>query len=479
MMLLALMMCAATGAKANAQTDSLLAQAGRYTSLVSKCNEEDRYKEAISYADSAIVAFNKAYRLMVPNGSDTLVLQSSKSVLQSEIFWYHDRLPVDFNAIRTMRNDVAVAALALHEWAVYRYNNKVYTQLYKEMSADSTLEEYCRTMQKSKANKYMAIVILIILSLLIFMAYFLLYYRHQVNYRFCLDRVKAMNDVLRGEADDERKLSEIERLAGGGRNVGGKERKPTAYDDERLPQQLQAIADELITTLQESIEVRHRRLADIDLAEDEVKRCEFENDKLHVCNSVLDNCLSTLKHETMYYPSRIRMLIDKRDEQLQSVSELADYYKELYSILSLQAMRQMESVPPECVPVKIGQLLPAMAHHQLAEVAILGDRQMLRYLFGLLAKQGGGASPDMVVSESGNRYVTFRLSYPKMKLTDEECHELFNPSLGNLPFLLCRQIVRDIGDATNARGCGIRAENNQEGITELVVTLVKARNMAA
>ena len=261
--------------------------------------------------------------------------------------------------------------------------------------------------------------------------------------------------------------------------MGGKERKPTAYDDERLPQQLQVIADELITTLQESIEVRHRRLADIDLAEDEVKRCEFENDKLHVCNSVLDNCLSTLKHETMYYPSRIRLLIDKRDEQLQSVSELADYYKELYSILSLQAMRQMESVPPECVPVKIGQLLPAMAHHQLAEVAILGDRQMLRYLFSLLAKQGGGASPNMSVSESGNRYVTFRLSYPKMKLSDEECHELFNPSLGNLPFLLCRQIVRDIGDATNARGCGIRAENNQEGTTELVVTLVKARNMAA
>ena len=476
---LALMMFGMAGVNANTQKDSLLAQAGKYTTLVSKCNEEDRYNEALHYADSAIQSFNKAYRLMVPNGTDTLVLQSSKSVLQSEIFWYHDSLPVDFNAIRTMRNDVAVAALALHEWAVYRYNNKVYTQLYKEMSADSTLEEYCRMMQKSKTNKYMAIVILIILSLIIFMAYFLLYYRHQVNYRFCLERVKAMNDVLRGDADDERKLMEIERLAGVSRDEGGNERKPSVYDDERLPQQLQVIADELITTLHESMEARHKKMADIDIAEDEVKRCEFENDKLHVCNSVLDNCLSTLKHETMYYPSRIRLLIDKRDEQLQSVSELADYYKELYSILSLQAMRQVESVPPECVPVKIGQLLPSMAHHKLAGISILGDRQMLRYLFGMLAKQGGGASPNMTVSESGDRYVTFRLSYPKMKLTDEECHELFNPSLGNLPFLLCRQIVRDVGDATNARGCGIRAENNSDGVTELVVTLVKARNMAA
>ena len=475
-MVLALMVGSLTAMGANTPADSILAEAGRYAAQVSKCNEKDLYEEAISYADSAIVAFNKAYRLMVPNGTDTLVLQSSKSLLQSEIFWYHDKLPVDFNAIRTMRNDVAVAALALHEWAVYRYNNKVYTQLYKEMSADNTLEEYCRMMQKSQTNKYMAIVILIILSLLILLAYFLLYYRHQVNYRFCLDRVKAMNDVLRGEADDERKLAEIERLAGTKGNTEG--RKLAAYDDERLPQQLQVIADELITTLHDSIEVRKKKMADIDIAEDEVRRCEFENDKLHVCNSVLDNCLSTLKHETMYYPSRIRLLIDKGDEQLQSVSELADYYKELYSILSLQAMRQVESVPPECVPVKIGQLLPSLAKNQLADVAILGDRQMLRYLFSLLSKQGGGADTNIEVTEKGDRYVTFRLTFPKMKLTDEECHELFNPAMNNLPFLLCRQIVRDVGEATNARGCGIRAESNPKGNTEVVVTLVKAKVMA-
>ena len=67
------------------------------------------------------------------------------------------------------------------------------------------------------------------------------------------------------------------------------------------------------------------------------------------------------------------------------------------------------------------------------------------------------------------------MSYPKLKLTAEECHELFNPAMDNIPFLLCRQIVRDVGEATNARGCGIIAENNGEGGTEVVVTLVKAK----
>ena len=65
-----------------------------------------------------------------------------------------------------------------------------------------------------------------------------------------------------------------------------------------------------------------------------------------------------------------------------------------------------------------------------------------------------------------------------MKLTDEECHELFNPAPDNLPFLLCRQIVRDVGEATNARGCGIRAINRGDDGVQVVVTLVKARNKA-
>ena len=41
--------------------------------------------------------------------------------------------------------------------------------------------------------------------------------------------------------------------------------------------------------------------------------------------------------------------------------------------------------------------------------------------------------------------------------------------------LLCRQIVRDVGEATNARGCGIMATNNAQGLVDIVVTLVKAR----
>jgi len=469
-----------TAAATALSADSLLARAKYHAVRVGQCNAADRYADALAHADTAIACFNGAYRMLKPNGSDTLMLQSNKSVQQAEIFWFHDALPVDFDCIRSLRNDIAVAALASHEWAIYRYNNKVYTQLYKEMSADRTLADYCRMMQQSQSNKYMAIVILIILSLLILMAYFFIFYRHQVYYRFCLERVRAMNQVLRADRNDADKLAEIERLAGVRRTDKGARRGLRSYDNERLPVMLQQVADELIAALKASIADAQRRMEDIDIAEDEVRRSEMENAQLHVCNSVLDNCLSTLKHETMYYPSRIRTLVDQQDEQLQSVSELAHYYKELYAILSRQAMHQVESIQLQCVPVPVSELLPQVAVHPAVEaykgMSLLGDRQMLRYLFALLRKQGGTTPPDIRVVDRADRYVDFHVVYARMRLTDEQCHNLFNPAPGNMPFLLCRQIVRDVGETTNARACGIRALNLGDAGVELVLTMVKAHH---
>jgi len=59
---------------------------------------------------------------------------------------------------------------------------------------------------------------------------------------------------------------------------------------------------------------------------------------------------------------------------------------------------------------------------------------------------------------------------PQLKLTEEQARDLFNPSKEHIPYLLCRQIVRDHGEATNRRGCGIRAELTDSG-TVVVITL--------
>ena len=475
LMALALMATSATAGQANS-VSNMLEKAGAMADSAYYSNVKRNHQKALNFADSTRQYLNKAYLLMVPGGADTLVAEGDSASAQAEIEWYHLHLPMNYDIILDFRNEAAVAALALHQWSLYRYNNKVYTQLFKEKSADTTLADYCSVMQKSQSNKYMAIAILVILLVVILLAYLLLYYRHQVYYRFCLDRVIGINKVLVSDDTDQRKLDRIRTLAG--HPSEGKETskgRKSIYHDEKLPSELQTVADQIIETLQKAVDKNKERMVDIELAKDDVRKGEFENDRLYVCNSVLDNCLSTLKHETMYFPSRIRTLLEGGDDNLQNISELADYYKMLYSLLSAQAMRQVESVKPDCVTVSLRSLVKDIRMGERTDVLVLGDELMLRYLFEILRKQGGGEKPTFTVADKDSRYVTLRATYPGMHLNHEECHELFNPSMHNLPFLLCRQIVRDIGNSANARGCGILAEQNDNGGVDIVVTLVKSK----
>ena len=258
-------------------------------------------------------------------------------------------------------NDSAVSALERHDWDKYRYYNKVYTRKFREMSADNTLTDYCRTMQQSQINKRIAMILLIVLLLLIVPAYYMLYYRHRLNERYKRERMQLEN---------------------------------------------------------------------IEMADDELHRLELEAAKLHVANNVLDNCLSALKHETMYYPDRIRQLVDNGD--VNALAEVTQYYRQLYGILSEQAMRQVEQVRLHVHPMEFyGQ-------------QVIGDDNLLRYLFEIIKPS------EMQTEVKDEQYVTYTMKASFKSDIDR---------------LLCRQIVRDHGEATHRRGCGITVEDNKITIT--------------
>ena len=321
------------------------------------------------FADSCISALNDHYRAQYPDGQLLLQRLSDQSPAP-EIQWLHDGIDTNYQIILDIRNESAVAALALHEWALYSYNNKVYTQLFKEMSADATLADYCRTMEQSQQNKRIAVYLLLVLLVLIVPAYYMLYYRHRLYRRF------------RQESQQQ-------------------------------------------TTLE--------------MADDDLRRAELENANLHVANSVLDNCLSTLKHETMYYPSRIRQLVDSGD--LKPLAEVTGFYRDLYSILIQQALGQVERIKFHVRPIELyGQ-------------KVLGDETLLRYLFELLEIKGKKQEErEKITSEvKDDNYVVY--------------HIPLTSHLSPLSFLLCRQIVREHGEATARRGCGIVLENNFVNIT--------------
>ena len=354
-------------------TEDYVGRASVYADSAYFSNINGTYERTLLFADSCRYYLNLHYQQRYPKGNDLMLRQGDLSLMIPEIKWYLDSLDTNYDVILDIRNESAVAALALHEWQLYQYNNRIYTQLYKEMSADNTLADYCRMMQQSQTNKRIAVILLILVLCSILPAYYLLYYRHRLYYRFLMER---------------------------------------------------------------------QQMSNLEMMDDELRRLELETANLHVSNAVLDNCLSTLKHETMYYPSRIRQLVDQGEEE--SLSEIVGYYRELYGMLSLQAMDQAER---------------RNLHIRHLSNGILGDENLISYLFSILRKQGGGSEPSEVSPIHDGKYVEITMPMPNLHLSDHEAQALFTPvSVQNIPYLLCRQIVRDHGEATNRRMCGIWAE---------------------
>ncbi len=446
-------------AKQQQQFNVLQNKASAYSDSAYHANINARYADCVLFADSCRQYLNAAYHVIMPTGTDLMERMANRSHIPAEIIWLHQGLPIDFGTILEIRNETAVAALALHDMELYIYNNKVYTQLFKEQSADNSLGEYCYRMKRSENNKGVAVVLLVILLLLIFPAYYVLYFRHRLYFRFCVERVKTINDILVSGKSDEEKLALI-----------------APIDISRYPEALQDIVKQLKEALRISISGQQKGQAEVEMAQDELHRERYENARLHIDNNVLDNCMSTLKHETMYYPSQIRQLITTHETALEEVEELAHYYKDLHSMLVIQAIRQTESHPVPCTNVPVQDLLPPDTEVEgNAQVRVMGNATLLRELFTLLRKQGDNTPMHIVVDNNSAGYVRLEVGLPSLHLDADACQSVFNPHRENIPFFICRQIARDNGETTNRRACGIIPHLASDGSTSFTVTLAAAQ----
>lgn len=423
-----------------ASKDTSIAIAEKYADSAYYSNVMRNYATTLIYASKCRYYLNKFYKSNNTNGKDTMKYIGSENT-SAEINWFRSHLKTDYDVILDIRNETAVAALALHLWDLYHYNNKLYTQLFRERSADNTLGEYVVVMQKSENNKNVAIILLIIMLISIFPAYYFLYYRHRLYYRLCLEKVNNINNVLLSDLSSSDKLGKITKIW---------------KDANRLlkapDSQLNDVVNKIENALQKSIKEDEQQTITADAAIDELHKLRYENERLHISNNVLDNCLSTLKHETMYYPSRIRQLLDTKTDNLTAISETAKYYRQLYALLSLQATRQIET------NIKI-------------------DNELIKYLFDLLQKLSGEKVVNKKVIKRDNHYITIMMTMPSLKLDTKQCTELFTPSSINIEFMICRQIIREIGETTYLRGCGIQALHNVSGGVEIELKLPAKLNI--
>ena len=373
---------------ANASTvNDALPLAKAYADSAYFSNIRGDYQLALSFADSCRACLNNYYLSLRPGRSDTLLAMGELSVTSPEVLWLHDSIPLNYGIIIDMRNESAIASLALHRWDLYGYNNRIYTQLFKEFTADSTLDDYCRKMQQSQANKTIAVILLFMVLLAIIVA----------------------------------------------------------------------IAYQLILSFRHSAMRESKQQEQLELLRDELHKAQLEEANLHVSNSVLDNCLSALKHETMYYPSRILQLVERGE--VQAMPEVASYYRELYGLLSMQAMRQAEGCRLHLKP---------LAHE------ILGDETLVGYLFELLRKQSGNRKLEAQYHPYDQHFIEVRVPMPALQLSADEAAHLFEPRQDHIPYMLCRQIVREHGEAIHRSDFGIKAviaEHNGKKETVIIMKL--------
>ncbi len=240
---------------------------------------------------------------------------------------------------------------------------------------------------------------------------------------------------------------------------------------------------------------------DIEQIEEESERIRYEENRLHVSNLVLDNSLSTLKHETVWYPNRIVQMVEGIEStpvservagQVSDMKELVDYYREIFGILSQYALSQTTGQLVHRDVFTTGQLVERISAFvrkaqqrnrydgeltvDVGDLSVAADRVMLDYLIESLVGKGMEGGGNMILNAlDGGRFVRFELHRKCQAPEPEVVDTLFTPlqNREDMAYVVCRQIIREHDEAFGHPGCRINAEIEQDGII-IWFTLPKA-----
>lgn len=561
-----LILCAGVTARAQ-DADSLLFRAYDYANQTYLCNTEGRFEEALMYADSAFMALNDDWLNNL--GQDDVLLKIYDTDVPSEILWLGvDNFPTDYETILWLRNEIAVSALALRDWDVYRYNDDAYLRLFKMYFGEWKIEEDCRELQRTNSNLTIAVIVFALIFLMLLLARYVMHLRHWMKFRSDLQQtirvvnrisdMTAVTDLDNFNADDV-----VNRLVDGiyvelchlvdmrsimvalndeGRMITAEHKEgPT---DERLADRVNAcliqgveqsstdglchalplmltlddeermigavgfrlehepdetwqiikgmVVNYLATALYSCVIRFESGFRDIEQIEDELERIRYEENRLHVSNLILDNCLSTLKHETVWYPNRIVQMVseiestdvaERTGTQISDMEELVDYYREIFGILSQYALSQTTSQLVHRDMFKTGELADKLSSYvrkaqhrngynenvklEFDDLIVTADSVMLEYLAESLMDKGMADGGDMLFrAVADGRFVRFEL-HRKCVVPDPEVLDgLFTPLMNkdNMAYVLCRQIIREHDEAFGHPGCRINAEGEPDGI---------------
>lgn len=544
-----------------------------YADSVYFANVHGDYERSMQYADSTFKYINRYYEDFLPEECVSRQLTATGSGME-ELEWLSLGVKADYFLIMGFRNEMAIAALALHDWEKYEFNNRQFTHLYKLLTKDDSLEEFYIRQRNTQINLSVSLALLVFMLFIVSVLIYIVYFRRRILFRFNVMQVLETNHAMlnviemyaRPERTDElmfqllsvvlsrlKELHEINSVRlllyrGKGEKIGtflqGKEDYGVLADSllSQAYETENAVFDEMSNTqiyplllrlngnerlcigsvavnygtyrmqkedfifenyivnylailLYEAVIQRGQDLENVESAENEKQRSLYERTRIKVQNQILDNCLSTIKHESMYYPSRMKQIIRKLEEQeehhdlktsIHSLRELAEYYKEIYTLLCAQADRQIDTGYFKCEklsPHVIGKEwmktievwrkkkaydLRLSFVDELQQNSFMNvDATLVRFMLETLTKEWAtrlaerekGGCLTLCTSEDDG-FVRFTLQSSVRIYDPEEAVRLFQPDVKHYPYLLCKEIVREHDKLNNFCGCRINIETD-------------------
>ena len=566
--------------------EDLLDVASDYANAAYFANVDENYELALQYIDSAMLFLNEHYEKYARPDHPHRYMKLVGEGTPAEISWWNELFDSDYHVILDIRNEAAVAFLALKQLDAYSYNNSAFTDLYKLQGEDQTLEAYCRQLERSNTNKTVGIILCFVLLIVSLVGYYFLYMRKRLQNRLNLEQVLEINqkvfaaslvrpqeqenaEALQREESTLKEIPQrivdeafgsvnelltIDRMgiavynetthrleyasrpgqempemveqcfssgkylseqhlqaiplmveAGGEHQCVGvlylERREGTEQETDRLLFEL--VARYVAIVVFNAVVKLATKYRDIESAHEETRRAFWEDSMLHVQNMVLDNCLSTIKHETIYYPNKIKQIVGRLNAQnlseteereaVETMTELIEYYKGIFTILSSCASRQLEEVTFRRTVIPVQELLDAAGKYfkklmknrperieleiEPMEAKVIGDVNQLRFLLENLIDEALTVREDGVIrlqARKDNEYVRFLFTDTRREKSVEELNQLFYPNLARMTsgekgelrgteYLVCKQIIRDHDEFAGRRGCRINAEPAEGG----------------
>ncbi|MBR5150319.1 MAG: DUF5113 domain-containing protein [Bacteroidaceae bacterium] len=564
---------------------------GHVTSLADSVylsNVSGQFENTLYYAGRVLDELNSFYAANGGNGNK-LVLSGSGEA--AEVQWWHEGFGLDslmdevYYNILDVRNESAVAMLALQYWDDYRYNNNAYTALYRLVHEDKELEVFYLTARRQANICQVAVVLCFTVLLVIVLASLLYYFKNcvinRMNMYTALEVNRRMLKIINGTRFEVGELaallanelfdslSELLRIsavevaisdAAGGKlqyassSPSGYEHlklyMQKAFEDEKMsvvangrivlfPLLVSAsegnkcvgvVAFEAVNAISFNerlmLEVvvgyvasagyhaavgMEREYRNFDELVEENRRIKYEENMLHVQNQVMDNSLSMIKHETIYYPSRIRDLVMRlmaeggddasRKERVAVMFELMEYYNSVYGVLITCAAEKPSDATFDVARLSIDEIVGesiTFAKKRAKRVGISlnlqyrasgemfhGDRDLVLFLMeSLLAElvAAGGDGALQISARPENGQLCVEILDERRHLGSEELSLMFMPSSHNLVaggdslsgtgFLVAKEIVRMHEDFMGIYGGRMEAYDRNDG-TVICFTLPK------